>query len=153
NSLSARGAAITFDYAGPLARLQQEVDQNGVVFGEREGGFLFSLRCVLGVGRARAPGEKSANPRSRRRHAARRKWRPGGVFVNIPNSLTLLRIVLVPFVVWLIITHEMTAAFVLFLLAGLSDAADGYIAKRYGWRSELGAYLDPIADKALLVSI
>src|SRR4030095_11156283 len=44
-------------------------------------------------------------------------------------------------------------AFVLFLLAGLSDAADGYIAKRYGWRSELGAYLDPIADKALLVSI
>ncbi|MET0348042.1 MAG: CDP-alcohol phosphatidyltransferase family protein [Methyloceanibacter sp.] len=75
------------------------------------------------------------------------------MFVNIPNSLTLGRIVLVPFVVWLIITHEMTAAFVLFLLAGLSDAADGYIAKRYGWRSELGAYLDPIADKALLVSI
>ena len=73
--------------------------------------------------------------------------------MNIPNSLTLGRIVLVPFVVWLIITHEMTAAFVLFLLAGLSDAADGYIAKRYGWRSELGAYLDPIADKALLVSI
>ena len=73
--------------------------------------------------------------------------------MNIPNSLTLGRIVLVPFVVWLIITHEMTAAFLLFLLAGLSDAADGYIAKRYGWRSELGAYLDPIADKALLVSI
>ena len=41
----------------------------------------------------------------------------------------------------------------LFLLAGLSDAADGYLAKRYGWRTELGAYLDPIADKALLVSI
>jgi cardiolipin synthase len=56
-------------------------------------------------------------------------------------------------VVWLIIDHEMTAAFLLFLLAGFSDAADGYIAKRYGWRSELGAYLDPIADKALLVSI
>jgi len=73
--------------------------------------------------------------------------------VNIPNSLTLVRIVLVPLVVWLIIDHEMTAAFLLFLLAGFSDAADGYIAKRYGWRSELGAYLDPIADKALLVSI
>jgi len=73
--------------------------------------------------------------------------------VNIPNSLTLVRIVLVPLVVWLIIDHEMTAAFLLFLLAGVSDAADGYIAKRYGWRSELGAYLDPIADKALLVSI
>ena len=73
--------------------------------------------------------------------------------MNIPNSLTLVRIVLVPLVVWLIIDHEMTAAFLLFLLAGVSDAADGYIAKRYGWRSELGAYLDPIADKALLVSI
>ena len=73
--------------------------------------------------------------------------------MNIPNSLTLVRIVLVPVVVWLIIDHEMTAAFLLFLLAGFSDAADGYIAKRYGWRSELGAYLDPIADKALLVSI
>jgi len=73
--------------------------------------------------------------------------------VNIPNSLTLVRIVLVPLLVWLIIDHEMTAAFLLFLLAGFSDAADGYIAKRYGWRSELGAYLDPIADKALLVSI
>ena len=73
--------------------------------------------------------------------------------MNIPNSLTLARIVLVPLVVWLIIDQELTAAFLLFLLAGFSDAADGYIAKRYGWRSELGAYLDPIADKALLVSI
>ncbi len=73
--------------------------------------------------------------------------------MNIPNSLTLGRLVLVPLVVWLIIDHEMQAAFLLFLLAGLSDAADGYLAKRYGWDSELGAYLDPIADKALLVSI
>jgi len=73
--------------------------------------------------------------------------------VNIPNTLTLARIVLVPLVIWLIVTHEMTAAFVLFLLAGVSDAADGYLAKRFQWRTELGAYLDPIADKALLVSI
>jgi len=73
--------------------------------------------------------------------------------VNIPNALTLARIVLVPLIVWLIITHEMAVAFVLFLLAGLSDAADGYLAKRFGWHTELGAYLDPIADKALLVSI
>ncbi len=43
--------------------------------------------------------------------------------MNIPNALTLARIILVPLIVWLIITHEMTAAFVLFLLAGLSDAA------------------------------
>lgn len=73
--------------------------------------------------------------------------------MNIPNSLTLMRIVLVPLVVWLIITHEMLAAFLLFLFAGFSDAADGFLAKRYGWNTELGAYLDPIADKALLVSI
>ena len=73
--------------------------------------------------------------------------------MNIPNILTLARIVLVPLVVWLIITHEMTAAFVLFLLAGFSDAADGYLAKRFQWRTELGAYLDPIADKLLLMSI
>jgi cardiolipin synthase len=73
--------------------------------------------------------------------------------VNIPNTLTLARIVLVPLVIWLIITHAMTAAFVLFLLAGVSDAADGYLAKRFQWRTELGAYLDPIADKLLLMSI
>ena len=73
--------------------------------------------------------------------------------MNIPNALTLARIILVPLIVWLIITHEIAAAFVLFLLAGLSDAVDGYLAKRFGWQTELGAYLDPIADKALLVSI
>ena len=73
--------------------------------------------------------------------------------MDIPNALTLARIILVPLIVWLIISHEMAAAFVLFLLAGLSDAADGYLAKRFGWHTELGTYLDPIADKALLGSI
>jgi cardiolipin synthase (CMP-forming) len=73
--------------------------------------------------------------------------------VNIPNTLTLGRILLVPLLVWLIIDQKMLAAFLLFMAAGLSDAADGYLAKRYGWHTELGAYLDPIADKALLVTI
>jgi len=73
--------------------------------------------------------------------------------VNIPNTLTLARILAVPLLTWLIIDHELFAAFVVFMLAGLSDAADGYLAKRYGWDTELGAYLDPIADKALLVTI
>ena len=54
--------------------------------------------------------------------------------MNIPNSLTLGRIVLVPLVVWLIITDEMLAAFFVFGLAGATDAADGFLAKRYGWR-------------------
>lgn len=73
--------------------------------------------------------------------------------VNIPNTITLGRIVAVPLLVWLIIDQEMLAAFFVFMLAGISDAADGFLAKRYGWNTELGAYLDPIADKALLVTI
>jgi cardiolipin synthase len=61
--------------------------------------------------------------------------------------------VAVPLLVWLIIDQKMFAAFLVFMLAGISDAADGFLAKRYGWNTELGAYLDPIADKALLVTI
>ena len=48
---------------------------------------------------------------------------------------------------------RMQTAFLLFVIAGISDGLDGYLAKKYAWRTELGAYLDPIADKALLVSI
>lgn len=77
----------------------------------------------------------------------------GASAVNLPNIITLGRIFLAPFVVWLIIADEMTVAFVMFLLAGFSDGLDGYLAKRFGWRTELGAYLDPMADKALLMSI
>ena len=73
--------------------------------------------------------------------------------MNIPNTLTLARIIAVPLLVWLIIDHEMLAAFLVFVLAGLSDGADGYLAKRFGWHTELGASLDPIADKALLVTM
>src|SRR2546423_3277452 len=47
----------------------------------------------------------------------------------------------------------MRIAFVLFLAAGISDAVDGFLAKRFEMRTELGAYLDPLADKAMLVSI
>jgi cardiolipin synthase len=63
------------------------------------------------------------------------------------------RIILVPIVVWTIILGEMRAAFFLFLAAGISDAVDGFLAKRFRMASELGAYLDPLADKALIVSI
>ena len=55
--------------------------------------------------------------------------------------------------VWAIMTGWMLAAFLLFLAAGVSDAIDGYLAKRFAMTSELGAYLDPLADKALIVSI
>jgi cardiolipin synthase len=76
-----------------------------------------------------------------------------GRSLSIPNLITLGRILLVPVVVWSIISGEMLASFALFLVAGISDAVDGFIAKRFHMASELGAYLDPLADKALLVSI
>jgi len=73
--------------------------------------------------------------------------------VSIPNLITLGRILMVPVVVWAIIYGELWLAFVLFLAAGVSDAVDGYLAKRFNMASELGAYLDPLADKTLIVSI
>jgi cardiolipin synthase (CMP-forming) len=73
--------------------------------------------------------------------------------LSIPNLITLGRILLVPIVVWGITSGEMRIAFLLFLVAGLSDAVDGFLAKRFHMTSELGALLDPLADKALIVSI
>ena len=73
--------------------------------------------------------------------------------MSIPNLITLGRILLVPIVVWAIASGAMWIAFVLFVAAGVSDAVDGYLAKRFGMTTELGAYLDPLADKALIVSI
>jgi cardiolipin synthase len=60
---------------------------------------------------------------------------------------------MVPLVVWAITSGGMRIAFILFVAAGVSDAVDGFLAKRFHMKSELGAYLDPLADKALIVSI
>src|SRR2546427_12106701 len=76
-----------------------------------------------------------------------------GADFSIPNLVRLGRILLVPVVVWAITAGEMRIAFVLFLAAGISDAVDGFLAKRFGMATELGASLDPLADKAMLVSI
>ena len=73
--------------------------------------------------------------------------------LNLPNIITLGRILLVPLIVWAIASSQLTVAFVIFVIAGLSDAVDGFLAKRFDMTTELGALLDPIADKALLVSI
>ncbi len=75
------------------------------------------------------------------------------MFVTIPNLITIGRMVLVPLIVWLMISGQSGAAFVVFILAGVSDAIDGFLARTYNLRSTLGSYLDPLADKALLVSI
>jgi cardiolipin synthase len=73
--------------------------------------------------------------------------------LSIPNLITLGRILLVPIVVWAIASGRMQLAFLLFLAAAISDAVDGFLAKRFGMKTELGAYLDPLADKILIVSI
>jgi cardiolipin synthase (CMP-forming) len=73
--------------------------------------------------------------------------------VNVPNLITLARLLSVPVAIWLVLSDELAAAFWLFVAAGLSDAIDGFIAKRFNQRSHLGGLLDPIADKVLLVSM
>ena len=59
----------------------------------------------------------------------------------------------VPVIFWLLLNDHPQIAFYVFLAAGVSDGVDGYLAKRFKWTSELGAYLDPLADKILIVSI
>ncbi len=73
--------------------------------------------------------------------------------MNLPNIITLGRILLVPVAIWLIIAGQFGFAFLVFIVAGLGDGIDGYIARRYSMKTQLGAYLDPLADKLLLVSI
>ena len=73
--------------------------------------------------------------------------------LNIPNFITVGRVILVPVVFWLLVSGRVQAAFFAFVVAGISDGIDGFLAKRFGWTTELGAYLDPLADKLLLVSI
>jgi cardiolipin synthase (CMP-forming) len=79
--------------------------------------------------------------------------RRGRYGVSIPNLITLGRVILVPIVFWLLLNGQLQAAFLAFVVAGISDAVDGFLAKRFGWETELGAYLDPIADKLLIVCI
>ncbi len=84
--------------------------------------------------------------------------------MTLPNKITIARILLIPVFVWLTLDYirdsqkdqeqewERGLAFTVFTLAAISDAVDGYIARRYHQKSELGTYLDPLADKALLLS-
>ncbi|CFX62114.1 CDP-alcohol phosphatidyltransferase [Candidatus Filomicrobium marinum] len=73
--------------------------------------------------------------------------------MTIPNLITLMRAILVPVVFWLLLAGYIKAAFVVFVIAGVSDGIDGLLARRFNWQTELGAYLDPLADKLLIVSI
>jgi cardiolipin synthase (CMP-forming) len=73
--------------------------------------------------------------------------------LNLPNAITLARLLCAPLVIWLILGGRYGTAFWVFVAAGVSDGLDGYIAKRFDLRTRLGALLDPIADKALLASV
>ena len=73
--------------------------------------------------------------------------------MTIPNLITLLRFLLVPAIVFAMLEGAMGWALAGFLIAGISDGVDGFVARHFDQRSELGTYLDPIADKLLLVSV
>jgi cardiolipin synthase len=72
--------------------------------------------------------------------------------VNLPNIITFGRLCAVPLAFWMIIDHRIDQAFILFMVAGASDALDGWLARRYGGNA-IGAMMDPVADKALLVTM
>lgn len=72
--------------------------------------------------------------------------------INIPNTLTLLRIILVPVFVMALIYGRYSVAFAIFLIATLTDCLDGMIARRTGQKTPLGAFLDPLADKSILMT-
>jgi cardiolipin synthase len=71
--------------------------------------------------------------------------------MNVPNFITLARLASVPFLVWLILDGDLLIAFWVFLAAAVSDAVDGIIAKKFDSETVFGAFIDPVADKALLV--
>ena len=73
--------------------------------------------------------------------------------MTIPNFITIFRFLLVPAVIWALVSGNVEWALACFVVAGVSDAVDGFIARHFDQRSELGAYLDPMADKILLVSV
>ncbi|MDQ6999359.1 MAG: CDP-alcohol phosphatidyltransferase family protein [Mariprofundus sp.] len=72
--------------------------------------------------------------------------------LNIPNILTLARIIITPFIVYAIIEHQPVLALILMGIAGITDMLDGAIARYFNQRSVVGAYMDPLADKLMLIS-
>lgn len=75
-----------------------------------------------------------------------------GLLRQIPNLLTVLRLACAPITAFLLVDHAYVAAFAVFVFAGLTDLADGFLAKRYGLDTQVGAWLDPAADKLLMLA-
>lgn len=72
---------------------------------------------------------------------------------NLPNLLTAARLALVPVIAVEVLGGSFRLALVLTMLAGFTDVADGFLARRFHWASPLGAWLDPLSDKALMVTL
>jgi len=72
---------------------------------------------------------------------------------QLPNGITLLRILLVAPIVWLLWQTRYPEALVLMAIAGASDAVDGLLARRFDWGTEFGALVDPLADKVMVVAV
>lgn len=71
----------------------------------------------------------------------------------LPNALSTLRLFLIPPMVWLILSQQYFLTLLLFAAAGISDGIDGWLAKRFGWQSRVGAVLDAAADKLLIAAV
>lgn len=70
---------------------------------------------------------------------------------QIPNIITVVRLLLIPPVVWALLNESYVLGFWLFFIAGFSDGVDGFLARTFQWQSRFGAALDPVADKLLMV--
>jgi cardiolipin synthase len=101
------------------------------------------------------PGPEAAAARAVRPRRALRSLalRALELNLNLANLITLGRLLSVPVAIWLILDERYAASFWVFVAAGVSDAVDGYVAKRFDRRTPLGALLDPLADKALLTGV
>lgn len=73
--------------------------------------------------------------------------------MNLPNLISLMRLFMVPLIIWLIIEQKFVMAFIFFIIAGVSDLLDGLLARIMKSQTLIGKFLDPLADKALLVGV
>lgn len=82
------------------------------------------------------------------------RWflKPSRYGLTLANGVTAIRLVLVPFIAVALLNERFDQAFWMMIAAGASDAVDGYIARAFGHKSLVGAYLDPMADKLLLIT-
>ncbi len=96
------------------------------------------------------PKGKGREARKEARQRIRRRVEEKMRVLTLPNFITMTRMAMVPFFVLAVSEKDFRLAIWIFVIAGLTDALDGYIARRMDMRSRIGAYLDPIADKMLI---